>query len=186
MGQIKNIKLHIVTDIKIDKHSGLGDKQSIMIIENIDVFKTWLVKTLEPICDADPAALAKYVIALAKKDKPQPELQALCEDQLDVFLGDDTKGFVKELFETLSSKSYLQMIKPEGPLLVKKEEPREEANEEPGKTDSEKIQRTDDRADVGNKPPQPQQQHTPASENDKENVNNQKQIKKEIDEYEAK
>ena len=39
-------------------------------------------------CDADPAALAKYVIALAKKDKPQPELQALCEDQLDVFLGD--------------------------------------------------------------------------------------------------
>merc|ERR1711953_928521 len=155
MGQIKNIKLHIVTDIKIDKHSGLGDKQSIMIIENIDVFKTWLVKTLEPICDADPAALAKYVIALAKKDEPQPELQALCEDQLDVFLGDDTKGFVKELFETLSSKSYLQMIKPEGPLLVKKEEPREEANEEeskgtkrksfeePGKTDSEKIQRTD-------------------------------------------
>lgn len=39
-------------------------------------------------CDADPAALAKYVIALAKKDKPQPELKALCEDQLDVFLGD--------------------------------------------------------------------------------------------------
>lgn len=28
------------------------------------------------------------MIALAKKDKPQPELKALCEDQLDVFLGD--------------------------------------------------------------------------------------------------
>ena len=39
-------------------------------------------------CDADPAALAKYVIALAKKDKPEADLKALCEDQLDVFLGE--------------------------------------------------------------------------------------------------
>lgn len=39
-------------------------------------------------CDADPAALAKYVIALAKKDKAESELKALCEDQLDVFLGE--------------------------------------------------------------------------------------------------
>ena len=41
-------------------------------------------------CDADPAALAKYVIALAKKDKGESELKALCEDQLDVFLGEGT------------------------------------------------------------------------------------------------
>ena len=38
-------------------------------------------------CDADPTALAKYVIALVKKDKPETDLKALCEDQLDVFLG---------------------------------------------------------------------------------------------------
>lgn len=37
-------------------------------------------------CDADPSALANYVVALVKKDKPEKELKALCADQLDVFL----------------------------------------------------------------------------------------------------
>lgn len=37
-------------------------------------------------CDADPSALAKYVVALVKKDRSEKELKALCIDQLDVFL----------------------------------------------------------------------------------------------------
>lgn len=37
-------------------------------------------------CDADPSALAKYVVALVKKDKSEKDLKALCIDQLDVFL----------------------------------------------------------------------------------------------------
>lgn len=37
-------------------------------------------------CDADPAALAKYVVALVKKDKPIAELKDVCVDQLEVFL----------------------------------------------------------------------------------------------------
>ena len=37
-------------------------------------------------CDADPAALAKYVVALVKKDKPVDELKDICVDQLEVFL----------------------------------------------------------------------------------------------------
>ena len=37
-------------------------------------------------CDADPAALAKYVVALVKKDKPTEELKDICVDQLEVFL----------------------------------------------------------------------------------------------------
>lgn len=37
-------------------------------------------------CDADPSALANYVVALVKKDKPEKELKALCADQLEVFL----------------------------------------------------------------------------------------------------
>uniref|UniRef100_A0A672RCR5 RNA binding motif protein 27 n=1 Tax=Sinocyclocheilus grahami TaxID=75366 RepID=A0A672RCR5_SINGR len=57
-----------------------------MIIENVDALKSWLSKLLEPICDADPSALANYVVALVKKDKPEKELRALCADQLDVFL----------------------------------------------------------------------------------------------------
>merc|ERR1712243_252420 len=130
MGQIKISNFSIVTDIKKNKCTVKPLEQPNMIIENVDTLKAWLVKTLEPICDADPAALAKYVIALAKKDKPQPELQALCEDQLDVFLGDNTKEFVKQLFEALQSKSYLQdVVKPED-SVVKKEEPKEEPQDE--------------------------------------------------------
>ncbi|CAN8033188.1 unnamed protein product, partial [Ixodes persulcatus] len=79
-----------------------------MIIENSDALKSWLTSCLEHMCDADPAALAKYVMALVKKDKTEKELKDICLDQLDVFLQKETKPFVDMLFETLSSKSYLQ------------------------------------------------------------------------------
>ncbi|CAL1573266.1 unnamed protein product [Knipowitschia caucasica] len=78
-----------------------------MIIENVDALKTWLAKLLEPICDADPAALANYVVALVKKDKTEKELKALCADQLEVFLQKETVGFVDKLFECLTTKNYL-------------------------------------------------------------------------------
>ncbi|KAM9312632.1 RNA-binding protein 27-like [Gastrophryne carolinensis] len=94
-----------------------------MLIENVDAFKTWLAKLLEPICDADPSALANYVIALVKKDKSEEELKAICADQLDVFLQKETNGFVDKLFESLHTKSYLS---PEEPL---KEEPKEETSD---------------------------------------------------------
>ncbi|XP_069754229.1 RNA-binding protein 27 isoform X3 [Narcine bancroftii] len=78
-----------------------------MIIENLDAFRSWLSRALDPICDADPSALAKYVVALVKKDKPENELKALCVDQLDVFLQKETVGFVDKLFDALSTKNYL-------------------------------------------------------------------------------
>ncbi|XP_049893402.1 RNA-binding protein 27 isoform X2 [Epinephelus moara] len=78
-----------------------------MIIENVEALKSWLAKLLEPICDADPSALANYVVALVKKDKPEKELKALCADQLDVFLQKETTGFVDKLFECLTTKNYL-------------------------------------------------------------------------------
>uniref|UniRef100_A0A8C9QUZ3 RNA binding motif protein 26 n=1 Tax=Scleropages formosus TaxID=113540 RepID=A0A8C9QUZ3_SCLFO len=59
------------------------------------------------VCDADPSALAKYVLALVKKDKKEKELKALCVDQLDVFLQKETQTFVDKLFEAINSKSYL-------------------------------------------------------------------------------
>jgi len=37
-------------------------------------------------CDADPAALAKYVVALLRKEKSKADLKDLCIDQLEVFL----------------------------------------------------------------------------------------------------
>lgn len=49
-------------------------------------------------CDADPSALAKYVLALVKKDKSEKELKALCIDQLDVFLQKGKNFDLKILF----------------------------------------------------------------------------------------
>lgn len=43
-------------------------------------------------CDADPVALAKYVVALLRKEKPKSALKDLCIDQLEVFL---SKGVVQ-------------------------------------------------------------------------------------------
>ena len=72
-----------------------------MLIENLDAFKSWLAKTLAPICDADPSALAKYVVALVKKDKPIEDLRNNCLDNLNVFLQDETEKFVGHLFEAM-------------------------------------------------------------------------------------
>ncbi|XP_068815741.1 RNA-binding protein 27 isoform X1 [Struthio camelus] len=101
-----------------------------MIIENVDALKSWLAKLLEPICDADPSALANYVVALVKKDKPEKELKAFCADQLDVFLQKETSGFVDKLFESLYTKSYLPSLEPPKaeakPAGQEKEEVKEE------------------------------------------------------------
>lgn len=92
-----------------------------MIIEDFEALKTWLSKTLEPICDADPSALAKYVLALVKKDKNDRELKALCIDQLDVFLQRETQGFVDKLFEAVNTKSYLPPPEPTSTVTVRED-----------------------------------------------------------------
>ncbi|XP_026051406.1 RNA-binding protein 27-like isoform X1 [Carassius auratus] len=101
-----------------------------MIIENVEALKSWLAKLLEPICEADPSALANYVVALVKKDKPEKELRALCADQLDVFLQKETTGFVDKLFECLTTKNYLgnPAAKEESKIPVQKLEEKEETS----------------------------------------------------------
>eukprot|EP00731_Ephydatia_muelleri_P031207 Em0022g721a len=79
-----------------------------MQIRDVDALKTWLLKKLEPLCDADPAALAKYVVALLRKDKPKSDLKDLCVDQLEVFLAKETTKFVELLFRSLENESYLR------------------------------------------------------------------------------
>ncbi|XP_066472938.1 RNA-binding protein 27 [Tiliqua scincoides] len=101
-----------------------------MIIENVDALKSWLAKLLEPICDADPSALANYVVALVKKDKPEKELKAFCADQLDVFLQKETSGFVDKLFESLYTKNYLSPSEPAKPELKPAGQGKEEIKEE--------------------------------------------------------
>ncbi|XP_062494181.1 RNA-binding protein 27 isoform X4 [Pezoporus occidentalis] len=101
-----------------------------MIIDNVDALKSWLAKLLEPICDADPSALANYVVALVKKDKPEKELKAFCADQLDVFLQKETSGFVDKLFESLYTKSYLPSLEPPKADAKPASQDKEEVKEE--------------------------------------------------------
>ncbi|XP_071442055.1 RNA-binding protein 26 isoform X2 [Hetaerina americana] len=89
-----------------------------MIIENPEAFKSWLTTILEPLCDADPAALAKYVFALVKKDKPIADLRESMIDQLDVFLQQETLKFVDLLFKTLETQSYV-----DNKMVIVKTEP---------------------------------------------------------------
>jgi len=105
-----------------------------MIVENTESFQIWLSKILKPLCDADPAALAKYVLALIKKDKSEKELRQSMTDQLDVFLQGETKPFVNKLFEALKSKEYLN------PKLPDPSPPRksESASGDKGATESAK------------------------------------------------
>ncbi|KAL4230307.1 RNA-binding protein 26 [Mactra antiquata] len=89
-----------------------------MLIEDVEQLKEWLTSSLAPICEADPGALAKYVVALVKKDKSFQDLKDSCIDQLDVFLQTKTKGFVDTLFEVLDSKAYITKKKEVAPTDV--------------------------------------------------------------------
>lgn len=98
-----------------------------MNIDNEDAFFDWLSDELTPITDADPNALAKYVLALVKKpDKSQDELKEFTKDQLNVFLGDHTAPFVEKVFVALVSKSYLPtvtVISDSAPTAASEEKP---------------------------------------------------------------
>ncbi|KAH9049466.1 hypothetical protein EDB84DRAFT_1037590 [Lactarius hengduanensis] len=80
-----------------------------------DHLKPWLTKTLEPICDADPTALAEYILALLKHNGPEPELRKDLAGQLDEFLEKEGPPFIDALFTTLRTKSYLPYSSPPPP-----------------------------------------------------------------------
>ncbi|KAI6153289.1 hypothetical protein BKA82DRAFT_1002466 [Pisolithus tinctorius] len=69
--------------------------------------KQWLVRTLEPICDAEPGALADYVLALLKHNVPESEMRKELTIQLDEFLEKEGPPFIDTLFTVLRTKSYL-------------------------------------------------------------------------------
>lgn len=101
-----------------------------MIVEQPEAFKIWLTAVLKPMCDADPAALAKYVIALIKKDRADDELKKSMIGQLEVFLQEETESFVNLVFQTLQSQEYITTpiipnANPPNPNIVKKEPPKD-------------------------------------------------------------
>jgi len=77
-----------------------------MLIESPELLRTWLTDHLRPLCDADPVALSKYVLALIKKDKPESELRETMVQQMDVFLQAETKNFIENLFKVVATKEY--------------------------------------------------------------------------------
>ena len=81
------------------------------MITEPEVLKVWLTTHLEPLCDADPAALAKYVLALIKKEKPEDELRESMVQQMDVFLQSETNSFIDMLFNIVETKEYLNPAK---------------------------------------------------------------------------
>ncbi|THH16770.1 hypothetical protein EW146_g3930 [Bondarzewia mesenterica] len=92
-----------------------------------EYLKPWLTKTLEPICDAEPGALADYILALLKHNAPEIELRKELASQLEEFLEKggvhatsskttpliihvrfvEVPTFINMLFTTLRTKSYL-------------------------------------------------------------------------------
>ncbi|CAF1004910.1 unnamed protein product [Adineta steineri] len=78
-----------------------------MLIDDEIALRDWLVVTLEPLCDAEPIALARYVLALVAKDKPLDKLRENCVDRLEVFLDRATKDFVEQLFDVIRNRRYI-------------------------------------------------------------------------------
>lgn len=71
-----------------------------------ELLREWLIRSLEPVCDADPEVLSKYVLALVQHDPRKEGLQETCVSKLEEFLGDETSDFVGKLFTALADGSY--------------------------------------------------------------------------------
>ncbi|KAE8355293.1 hypothetical protein BDV28DRAFT_129284 [Aspergillus coremiiformis] len=66
--------------------------------------KTWVVRKLEDISDADSDVLADYVLALIRADAPDEEIRKASVEGLEDFLREHTVPFVDELFATFAPK----------------------------------------------------------------------------------
>ncbi|KAE8363302.1 hypothetical protein BDV27DRAFT_8125 [Aspergillus caelatus] len=66
--------------------------------------KTWVVRKLEDISDADADVLADYVLALIRADAPDEEIRKASVEGLEDFLREHTVPFVDELFATFAPK----------------------------------------------------------------------------------
>lgn len=67
--------------------------------------KTWVVKRLEDISDADSDVLADYVLALIRSDAPDDEIRQASIENLEDFLKENTVQFVDEIFAKYAPKT---------------------------------------------------------------------------------
>ena len=78
-----------------------------MIIKEPEALETWLTNKLLPLSDAEPAALAKFILMLLAKNKPLDDLRDFCINNLDIFFKRHPQPFVDELFQVLMSQAYV-------------------------------------------------------------------------------
>ncbi|KAF1827429.1 uncharacterized protein K489DRAFT_16498 [Dissoconium aciculare CBS 342.82] len=71
-----------------------------------DLLKTWVIKKLENISDADSDVLADYVLALIKTDEPLHVAKSACVENLRDFLAESSEGFVNDLYSAIGAKAY--------------------------------------------------------------------------------
>ncbi|OLY81833.1 putative RNA-binding protein [Smittium mucronatum] len=76
--------------------------------EDSAILKGYLMGVLQKLSDADPNILAEYVMVLLQHDKKRDEIYEICKTDLKDFLGDETNGFVENLFYSLKYKTYIQ------------------------------------------------------------------------------
>ncbi|KAL8725485.1 MAG: hypothetical protein Q9166_007323 [cf. Caloplaca sp. 2 TL-2023] len=88
----------------------IGDEEAVEL-------KTWVVKKLEDISDADSDVLADYVLALIRAETPEPELRLSAVANLEDFLQDKAEKFVDETFAAIHSKSYMPGYVPSQPAV---------------------------------------------------------------------
>ncbi|KAM5446144.1 hypothetical protein MaudCBS49596_006830 [Microsporum audouinii] len=72
--------------------------------------KSWVVKKLEDISDADSEVLADYVLALISTDAPDEEIRKASIENLEDFLKENTITFVDEIFEKFHPKPEQQTL----------------------------------------------------------------------------
>lgn len=68
-----------------------------------DRLRLYLEEKLPKICDADPVALAAYIVAILQKESSFDELKTSCLEKLQEFLEDNTSSFVADLFRWLTT-----------------------------------------------------------------------------------
>ncbi|XP_065199990.1 zinc finger protein swm-like [Planococcus citri] len=96
-----------------------------MNLKNPELFRSWLIRQLEPICKANPEPVSKYVCALLKKEKSDGELKESLISQLDIFLESSTEEFVNFLIDVLENEKYLNddvEFQPSEPVNLEKDE----------------------------------------------------------------
>lgn len=74
--------------------------------EETALLKTWAIKKLEDISDADADVLADYAIALVSTEDAEEVAKANCVESLIDFLPNKAEHFVDELFAAIANKSY--------------------------------------------------------------------------------